>query len=83
MALNPTLLGTQMAAAIGVTDALSIAAYTQLATAICAHIIANAVVTVATTDTIPALGLISPGGLSPAPVTGVASGTGTGTGTIS
>lgn len=40
-----------------------------IASAVVAHIIASAVVTV------PALGLISPGGMSPAPVTGAATGT--------
>jgi hypothetical protein len=77
MALNPAALASAMASAVGVTDAAAQASYLALATAIITHITANAVVL--TTDTVPALGLISPGGLSPAPVTGIASGTGTGT----
>jgi hypothetical protein len=39
-----------------------------IAAAVVAHIVSNAVVTV------PALGLISPGGMTPAPVTGAATG---------
>jgi len=77
MAMNGTTLGHAMAAALSVTDAAAIAAMVSVATAIVTHIQTSAVV--ATTDTVPALGLISPGGLSPAPVTGVAAGTGTGT----
>lgn len=77
MAMNPATLGADLATAMGVTDAAAIASFVTMATVIVAHITTNAVVT--TTDTVPALGLISPGGMAPAPVTGSASGTGTGT----
>lgn len=77
MALNAATLASAMASAVGVTNAAAQASYLALATAIITHITTNAVVT--TTDTVPALGLVSPGGLSPAPVTGAASGTGVGT----
>lgn len=77
MAMNAATLGAAMASALGVTDATAQASFVTLATVIITHITTNAVVT--TTDTVPALGLISPGGLAPAPVTGVASGSGVGT----
>lgn len=57
--------------------------WTIVSQTILTYIASNAIVTstVTTTDTVPALGLISPGGLTPAPVTGLATGTGSGTGT--
>lgn len=77
MPMNPATLGADLAAAMGVTDPAAVASFVTMATVVVAHIQANAVVT--TTDTVPALGLISPGGLAPAPVTGAAVGSGTGT----
>ena len=77
MAMNATTLGNLMATALGVTDAAAKAAMVSVAGAIISHVQSAAQVT--TVDTINALGLIAPGGLSPAPVTGVATGSGTGT----
>lgn len=77
MAMNAATLGAAMASALGVTEATAVASFVTLAGTIITHIQSTAVVT--TTDTILALGLISPGGLAPAPVTGTASGSGVGT----
>lgn len=85
MALNPTQLGLALAAAsnpLGPSPA-EITQWTAVATAIIQHFITNAVINTTDTVTVPSLGLVSPGGLTPAPVTGAASGTGTGVGKIS
>jgi len=84
MALNPTVLGQQLALLsnpLGPTP-VEIAHWTAIANAIITHFQSFGVVntSVTTSDTIQALGLVSPGGLTPAPVTGVAKGAGTGTG---
>ena len=73
MPLNPALLAEQMKAAIGTPadDAAAQAIFANLASAICSHIQANAVVTVTVTGV--AAVTSAPGS---APVTG------TGTGTI-
>lgn len=84
MALNPSVLGNQLALLsnpLGPTPS-EITHWTAIANAIITHFQTFGVVntTVTTQDVIPALGLVSPGGLTPAPVTGAAKGTGTGTG---
>ena len=51
--------------------------WTTISQQILTYLVANTIVN--TTDSVPALGLTSPGGTAPAPVTGTASGTGIGT----
>jgi len=83
MALNAATLGQALALTSSPTPTpIEIAHWTAVADAIITHFQTFGVVntTVNTSDTIQSLGLISPGGLTPAPVTGVASGVGTGTG---
>lgn len=74
MAMNGTVLGNAVAAALGITDTNAIAAMVTLCTQIVLHIQSNAIVAVS--STVPGTGLLAPTGGGP--VTGVASGSGTG-----
>ncbi len=84
MAMNPAVLGQELALLsnpLGPTPS-EIAHWTAIAQAVIVHIQTFGVVNTTDTISVPSLGLISPGGLTPAPVTGVASGTGTGVGKL-
>ena len=72
--VNPTPAQT---AAYLAAKAQQVIDWTTISQQILSYLVANTVVN--TTDSVPALGLTSAGGMSPTPVTGTASGTGVGT----
>ena len=76
MALNDAVLGADMAAAVGCTDAAGLAAWNAIATVIVNHIRANATVTV-TVDTVTGTATGAMGGGAGVPVVGTGSGTAT------
>lgn len=84
MSMNATTLGNAMATAVGVSgNAAATASFVAIAGAIIAHITANAVVTVSTSDTITTLQLATTVCAAVgSPLTGTIATTGTGTGTI-